>query len=95
MRITQTELSAQVHKTNRQLRTRELLLQHSQDADLIVLYVNILYNYCCDCVRTMPVPRRGQCSDALYMCWMEMLSRCMPPMLLLRGNQQSVLTFYS
>ena len=45
--------------------------------------------------RTLPVPRKGTCSSSLYMAWLETLTRDMPPILLLRGNQQSVLTFYS
>ena len=45
--------------------------------------------------RTLPVPRKGTCSSSLYMAWLETLTNGMPPILLLRGNQQSVLTFYS
>ncbi|CAK5125540.1 unnamed protein product [Meloidogyne enterolobii] len=44
---------------------------------------------------TLPVPRRGLISPALYLAWLEMMSSDLPPTLLLRGNQQSVLTFYS
>jgi solute carrier family 12 sodium/potassium/chloride transporter 2 len=29
------------------------------------------------------------------MAWLETLTRNMPPMLLLRGNQENVLTYYS
>ncbi|XP_062565701.1 bumetanide-sensitive sodium-(potassium)-chloride cotransporter-like [Armigeres subalbatus] len=68
-------------KTNRQLRLRELLQQHSKNAALIVL--------------SMPVPRKGIVSAPLYMSWLEMLTKDMPPFLLVRGNQTSVLTFYS
>ncbi|XP_052280558.1 solute carrier family 12 member 2-like isoform X2 [Dreissena polymorpha] len=68
-------------KTNRMIRLRELLQEHSKDASLIVM--------------TLPVPRKGTCPSSLYMAWLETLTRGMPPVLLLRGNQQSVLTFYS
>ena len=45
--------------------------------------------------RTLPVPRKGQ-PVPLYMTWLDCLTRDMPaPVLLLRGNQDSVLTFYS
>ena len=37
--ITDSELIAQKEKTNRQLRTAELLRQHSMEADLVVLWV--------------------------------------------------------
>lgn len=44
----------------------------------------------------MPVPRRGVISSALYMAWLEMMSGGgLPPTLMVRGNQQSVLTHYS
>jgi len=79
--ITDAELSAQRDKTQRQLRISELLRQHSSDADLIVL--------------TLPVPRKGLVSSCLYMAWVDVMTKNLPPTLLVRGNQQSVLTFYS
>lgn len=79
--ITDSELISQKEKTNRQLRTAELLRQHSIDADLVVL--------------TLPVPRKGLVSSCLYMAWLDMMTRDLPPTLLIRGNQTSVLTFYS
>lgn len=45
--------------------------------------------------RTLPMPRKGAVSAALYMAWLETLTRDMPPFLLVRGNHSSVLTFYS
>jgi len=45
--------------------------------------------------RTLPMPRKGLCSAGLYMAWLDTLTRDMPPMLLLRGNQENVLTYYS
>ena len=45
--------------------------------------------------RTMPVARRGTVPACVYMCWLEMLTCDLrQPALLVRGNQQSVLTFY-
>nr|CAD2178707.1 unnamed protein product [Meloidogyne enterolobii] len=79
--ITETELDAQRERTWRQLRIAELLKRYSSGSDLIVV--------------TLPVPRRGLISPALYLAWLEMMSSDLPPTLLLRGNQQSVLTFYS
>lgn len=79
--ITEAELLALKDKSNRHMRLRELLLQHSSEATLIVM--------------TLPMPRKSTCSAPLYMAWLEMLTRDMPPFLLIRGNQTSVLTFYS
>ncbi|XP_052889567.1 bumetanide-sensitive sodium-(potassium)-chloride cotransporter-like [Anopheles moucheti] len=79
--LSSPERSALSEKTHRQLRLREMLLEHSAQAKLVVM--------------SMPMPRMGTVSAPLYMSWLEMLSKDMPPMLLVRGNQTSVLTFYS
>ncbi|GIY74663.1 solute carrier family 12 member 2 [Caerostris extrusa] len=79
--ITMTEMLALKDKTNRHIRLRELLIEYSQDASLIVM--------------TLPMPRKGTCSAPMYLAWLETLTRDMPPFLLIRGNQTSVLTFYS
>ncbi|KAG7208571.1 hypothetical protein KM043_014784 [Ampulex compressa] len=79
--IKESELLAMKEKTNRHLRLRELLLEHSMDANLVVM--------------TLPMPRKGAVSAPLYMAWLETLTRGMPPFLLVRGNHTSVLTFYS
>ncbi|KAG6797449.1 bumetanide-sensitive sodium-(potassium)-chloride cotransporter [Apis mellifera caucasica] len=79
--IKDSELIAMKEKTNRHLRLRELLLENSMDANLVVM--------------TLPMPRKGAVSAPLYMAWLETLTRDMPPFLLVRGNHTSVLTFYS
>lgn len=79
--VTDSEKSILEEKTNLQLRLRELLLKHSTDASLIVM--------------SLPMPRQGAVSAPLYMSWLEVLTKGMPPFLLVRGNQNSVLTFYS
>jgi solute carrier family 12 sodium/potassium/chloride transporter 2 len=82
-KIDNEELQAQKEKTNRHLRLAELLRQYSNkdDTELIVM--------------TLPLPKRGHTSPALYMAWLEIMTRNLPPILLTRGNQTSVLTFYS
>ncbi|XP_056146950.1 solute carrier family 12 member 2-like isoform X1 [Lampris incognitus] len=80
-RITDNELELYRAKTNRQIRLNELLKEHSSTANLIVM--------------SMPLARKGAVSSALYMAWLEVLSKELPPILLVRGNHQSVLTFYS
>jgi len=78
--ITDAEIKVQKKRTYRQLLTRQLLIQHSFDATLIIV--------------TLPVPRQGL-STCMYMSWLDLMTRDLPPTLLVRGNQSSVLTFYS
>uniref|UniRef100_A0A672QFY3 Solute carrier family 12 member 2-like n=1 Tax=Sinocyclocheilus grahami TaxID=75366 RepID=A0A672QFY3_SINGR len=80
-RITDNELELYKAKSNRQIRLNELLKEHSCTANLIVM--------------SMPLARKGAVSSALYMAWLDTLSKDLPPILLVRGNHQSVLTFYS
>ncbi|XP_074876950.1 solute carrier family 12 member 2 isoform X2 [Buteo buteo] len=80
-RITDNELELYKTKTYRQIRLNELLKEHSSTANIIVM--------------SLPVARKGAVSSALYMSWLEALSKDLPPILLVRGNHQSVLTFYS
>lgn len=68
-------------KTQRQIRLGELVKEHSHDAKLIVL--------------TLPIPNKTVVTSLMYMSWLEVLSSDLPPVLLIRGNQTSVLTFYS
>ncbi|NXD06356.1 S12A1 protein, partial [Nothocercus nigrocapillus] len=80
-KITDAELEAFKEKSYRQVRLNELLQEHSRAANLIVL--------------SLPVARKGIVSDHLYMAWLEILSKNLPPVLMVRGNHKNVLTFYS
>ncbi|NXF85700.1 S12A1 protein, partial [Eubucco bourcierii] len=80
-KITDAELEAFKEKSYRQVRLNELLQEHSRAANLIVL--------------SLPVARKGVVSDYLYMAWLEILSKNLPPTLMVRGNHKNVLTFYS
>ena len=69
-------------KTLRQIRFGELLREHSSQAQLVVV--------------TMPIGRKTVVSNRLYMAWLETISNGLDTQILLvRGNQTSVLTFYS
>ena len=69
-------------KTLRQIRLGELIREYSGDSKLVVI--------------TMPVPRKSVVSNLLYMSWLEAISADLDSELLfVRGNQTSVLTFYS
>ncbi|XP_040572842.1 solute carrier family 12 member 2 isoform X2 [Lepeophtheirus salmonis] len=79
--LEESEIISQKEKTNRHLRLTELLREHSKRSEMIIM--------------TLSIPRRGTAVAQLYMSWLEMMTKNMPPFLLIRGNQSSVLTFYS
>ncbi|XP_063680874.1 solute carrier family 12 member 2-like isoform X2 [Bolinopsis microptera] len=67
-------------KTKQYIRMGELLRDKTtEDTQLIVL--------------TLPVPRDST-PPQKYMSWLEVMSNNLPPILMLRGNQQDALTFY-
>ncbi|XP_064526724.1 solute carrier family 12 member 3 isoform X1 [Pseudopipra pipra] len=80
-KISDEEVDKNRAKSLRQVRLNEILLDYSRDAALIAI--------------TPPVGRKGRCPSALYMAWLETLSQDLrPPVILTRGNQENVLTFY-
>ena len=69
-------------KTLRQIRLGELVREYSAESKLTVI--------------TMPVPRKSVIPNVLYMSWLETISADLDSdLLFVRGNQTSVLTFYS
>ncbi|XP_039988108.1 solute carrier family 12 member 3 [Xiphias gladius] len=79
--ITDQDLERNKAKSLRQIRLNEVLQDYSREAALIVI--------------TMPVGRRGVCPSTLFLAWLDFLSSNLrPPVLLVRGNQENVLTFY-
>nr|XP_036861097.1 solute carrier family 12 member 3 isoform X6 [Manis javanica] len=80
-KISDEEINKNRVKSLRQVRLNEILLDYSRDAALVVI--------------TLPVGRKGKCPSSLYMAWLETLSQDLrPPVILIRGNQENVLTFY-
>ncbi|KAI6220738.1 Solute carrier family 12 member 2 [Aphelenchoides besseyi] len=74
-------LERNIERTRSLMRQRELLLQHSKASSLVIL--------------SLPSAPEGVVTSLLYILWLELLSRDMPPTLFVRGNQTPVLTFYS
>lgn len=69
-------------KVLRTIRIGELVRQNcSEDTRLVVI--------------SIPVPVTDVTTPLMYMSWLEVLSADLPPVLLVRGNQSSVLTFYT
>ena len=80
--VEEDELVREQDKTNSFLRLGEVVRHYSSSSELIMM--------------TLPLPHRGVTSSALYMAWLDCLSSPdLPPTVFVRGNQKSVLTFYS
>ncbi|XP_006908835.1 solute carrier family 12 member 3 isoform X1 [Pteropus alecto] len=80
-KISDEEIHKNRVKSLRQVRLNEILSDYSRDAALIFV--------------TLPIGRKGKCPSSLYMAWLETLSWDLrPPVILIRGNQENVLTFY-
>nr|XP_033465799.1 solute carrier family 12 member 10, tandem duplicate 1 [Epinephelus lanceolatus] len=79
-KITDKEFEAFRLKSERKVRLNEIIRRNSQHAALVLV--------------SLPVPH-SDCPSALYMAWLDTLTcglHC--PAVLIRGNQQNVLTFY-
>ena len=76
-----TQDPSNVRIAKRNVRVGELVRVHSSDATMVII--------------NMPLPRQWGQSQYQYMCWLETLSKDLPPTILMRGNQENVLTFYS
>ncbi len=78
--VSETDLARHLDRTLFHLRIAEIARENSQNSALVVM--------------TLPLPEKDL-PHALYLAWLDFLSRKMPPFLLVRGNQESVLTYYS
>jgi len=78
--VSNEEFEKKKDKTLRFIRLQELLQKNSKEAALIFV--------------TLPLFKDIK-SSALYMAWLDEISRDLPPVVLIRGNQTSVLTYYS
>ncbi|XP_040886888.1 solute carrier family 12 member 3-like isoform X2 [Toxotes jaculatrix] len=79
-KISDKEFEAFKLKSERKVRLNEIIRRNSQHAALVLV--------------SLPVPQ-SDCPSALYMAWLDTLTcglHC--PAVLIRGNQQNVLTFY-
>ncbi|XP_066504942.1 solute carrier family 12 member 10, tandem duplicate 1 [Hoplias malabaricus] len=79
-RILDKQMDAFRLKSERKVRLNEIIRRNSKHAALVLV--------------SLPVPQ-SDCPSSLYMAWLDTLScglHC--PVLLIRGNQQNVLTFY-
>uniref|UniRef100_A0A7N9AQU7 Solute carrier family 12 member 3 n=1 Tax=Mastacembelus armatus TaxID=205130 RepID=A0A7N9AQU7_9TELE len=80
MFILSSHISFLLSQTERKVRLNEIIRRNSQHAALVLV--------------SLPVPQ-SDCPSALYMAWLDTLTcglHC--PAVLIRGNQQNVLTFY-
>ena len=68
--IPEEELIENKEKTNRHMRLSELLQENSKESEMIFI--------------TLTLPRRGQVSAPLYLAWLDIMTRDLPPTLLIR-----------
>uniref|UniRef100_A0A0K0FDR6 Solute carrier family 12 member 3 n=1 Tax=Strongyloides venezuelensis TaxID=75913 RepID=A0A0K0FDR6_STRVS len=68
-------------KTRQYLQFRELLLRYSSESSLLII--------------PLPIAHESVVSSPLYMIWLDLLSKDMPPTLYVKGNNISVLTYIS
>ena len=78
--LTEEELKKHSDLTHFHLRIAEIAKENSSQAALVVM--------------TLPLPKK-EVPFTLYMSWLEIISKNLSPFLFVRGNQESVLTFYS
>ena len=79
--LNQQTLRKFAQKINFNLRLSEIVRQTSCTSNLVVM--------------TLPVPKKDNVPTALYLSLLDFITRDMSPFFLVRGNQDSVLTFYS
>uniref|UniRef100_A0AAY3ZWS9 Solute carrier family 12 member 3-like n=1 Tax=Denticeps clupeoides TaxID=299321 RepID=A0AAY3ZWS9_9TELE len=78
-KVSDKDLDALRLKSERKVRLNEIIRRNSKHAGLVIV---------------LPVPQ-SDCPSSLYMAWLDALTRGLYcPALLIRGNQQNVLTFY-
>ena len=78
--ITEDEMVKNMDKTNFHLKIAEIARENSDESALVIM--------------TLPLPK-SSIPHSLYLAWLDFTTRNMPPFLFVRGNQESVLTFYS
>ena len=80
--MTHSDLANCAEKTNFHLRIAEIVRENSKHSSMIVM--------------TLPMPKKDDSLPfGIYLAWLDITTKQMPPFLLIRGNQESVLTFYS
>uniref|UniRef100_A0A8C5AXE1 Solute carrier family 12 member 10, tandem duplicate 1 n=1 Tax=Gadus morhua TaxID=8049 RepID=A0A8C5AXE1_GADMO len=80
LKISDKEMEALRTKSNTKVRLNEIIRRNSEHAALVLV--------------SLPVPQTD-CPMSLYMAWLEALTSGLHcPVVLIRGNQQNVLTFY-
>ena len=79
--VNKIDLEKHYDRSQFYLRISEIVQTNSSGAALIFM--------------TLPLPTKGTISAALYMAWLDFMSQNLPPFFYVRGNKESVLTFYS
>lgn len=75
------DIEADQEFINKHLRMGELLQKYSRDAQMILL--------------TLPQQQLGKTNPAIYLAGLDMMTKDLPPTLLIGGNNTSVLTSFT
>ena len=82
VQMTQFDLDQNSEKTDFHLSLAEIIQENSKCSSLIIM--------------SLPIPKMDNSyPPGIYMAWLDIMTRKLPPFLLIHGNQESVLTFYS
>uniref|UniRef100_A0AAF5D321 Solute carrier family 12 member 3 n=1 Tax=Strongyloides stercoralis TaxID=6248 RepID=A0AAF5D321_STRER len=79
--INSSLLEKYYHKTCKYFWLREVVLKHSIDSNLLII--------------SLPLADKSVILSPLYMIWLDLLSKDMPPTLFVKGNNTSVITYTS
>eukprot|EP00092_Neocalanus_flemingeri_P009713 GFUD01010461.1.p1 GENE.GFUD01010461.1~~GFUD01010461.1.p1 ORF type:complete len:716 (+),score=77.54 GFUD01010461.1:160-2148(+) len=79
--VTETDLENESSFINKHLKLGEMLQKHSKDSQMILM--------------TLPQDRLGNTNPVIYMGALDFMTRDLPPLLLVGGNNTSALTFYT
>ncbi|KAI6170751.1 Solute carrier family 12 member 1 [Aphelenchoides bicaudatus] len=74
-------LNKYAQRTCKIMKQRELMIQYSKASSLVIA--------------TLPVAPQNVLMSPLYYLWLELLSKNMPPVLFVRGNQSPTITYFA
>ena len=87
--------SSSIHKARLSYSCKFLLIVYLYIRIIRIFPLILIFIKLCTQSRTISVPSKVSCCAGLYMSYLDLISKNMPPILMVRGNQEPVLTYYS